>query len=228
MGVGQVVSVVTPVYQSRKWLAGYFKALSELEKPDISLEVILIDNDPRSMSLEEYFALAGDLELKVLSNDCNEGFSKACNRGAREAKGSLLLFLNVDTEIAPTALQRMQHGMEHYPGCAIVEARQSPVAHPKFSWPDTGRTDWCSACCMLMRRDLFLESGGFDEIFFMYGEDVDLSFRLRDRGYKLLYLDSAVCVHHDSEKSKAAILERSFHMIRSGLLLRARYSSTRS
>ena len=226
MEATRCISVVTPVYHSQRWLPGYFKALAALEIGEDTLEIIIVDNSPAAMSLEEYIALAGDLQLKVLSNDKNEGFAKACNRGAREASGDFLLFLNVDTEIAPDCAAKLRDRLLHDPGCAIAEARQSPMEHPKFYWPGTGRVDWSSACCMLMRRSLFIECGGFDEIFFMYGEDVDLSFRLRDRGYRLAYVRSALCTHFDEDKDTSQVLERTYNAIRSSILLRARYSSS--
>jgi len=224
MSTAPRVSVVTPVYRSKRWLPGYFRAISALDF-DETLEVVIIDNDPASVSLEEYQTLAGELELDVISNDANRGFAVACNQGAKQAAGEYLLFLNVDTEIHPQALRRMLSTLEKTPGCAAVEARVEPTEHPKLSWPTTGRVDWCSAACLLIRRSLFLDSNGFDPTFFLYGEDVDLSFRLRDRGYRLLYSRSSLCTHFDDEKSKERQGERSLQLLYANLILRARYST---
>jgi len=56
--------------------------------------------------------------------------------------------------------------------------------------------DWLSAACMLIRRRAFEEVGGFDERFFLYGEDIDLGKRLRERGWQLAYLPQ-VSVEHE-------------------------------
>ena len=167
------------------------KLSEEVDTSQFSFQVIIIDNDPTSLSLEDYYAMAGELDLHVISNDENRGFGAACNQGVQAASGNYILFLNVDTEISPDAVLLMIKRLEREPGCAMVEARQLPEEHPKFYWPHSGRVDWCSGCCLLMRKNLFLESGGFDERFFLYCEDVDLSFRLTDRGYKLAYLPEA-------------------------------------
>jgi GT2 family glycosyltransferase len=220
------VSVITPVFKSSKWLMGYFKSLNDISREHFALEVVIVDNDPRSLSLEQYYAMSGELDLKILTNDENVGFGSACNQGAEKASGDILLFLNVDTSIEPDALRLMVERLEREPGCAMVEARQIPEEHPKFYWPDTGRVEWCSACCLLMRRNLFLEVGGFDKNFFLYCEDVDLSFRLTNRGYKLAYLPEAVCNHFSSDESRHRDNFRLFHEIKSSVILRARYMRT--
>jgi N-acetylglucosaminyl-diphospho-decaprenol L-rhamnosyltransferase len=58
-----------------------------------------------------------------------------------------------------------------------------------------GSPDWVSGACILVRRPALDEIGGFDDGFFLYGEDVDLCRRLRDAGYDLRYEPMATCVH---------------------------------
>lgn len=58
------------------------------------------------------------------------------------------------------------------------------------------RVDAISGACILIRREVFFSVGGFDEGYFMYSEDVDLSFRVQKAGYSTLYVPSAAVVHH--------------------------------
>ena len=71
---------------------------------------------------------------------------------------------------------------------AAWEMRQIPYEHPKAYDPVTLDTPWVSGAAMLLRRSAFEDVGGFDPRIFMYGEDVDLSWRLRARGWRLRYL----------------------------------------
>ena len=65
--------------------------------------------------------------------------------------------------------------------------RQIPYEHPKAYDPVTLDTPWVSGAATLFRREAFDAVGGFDEAIFMYGEDVDLSWRLRAKGWRLRY-----------------------------------------
>lgn len=82
---------------------------------------------------------------------------------------------------------------------AAWEMRQKPYEHPKFYDPVTGLTNWNSHACVLIRRSAFEKVGGYDKNIFMYGDDVELSYRLRDAGYLLKYCPRSV-VHHYTYK----------------------------
>ena len=55
---------------------------------------------------------------------------------------------------------------------------------------------------MILRRDVMQDLGGFDEDYFMYGEDIDLCFRIHKQGYKILYFPETSIVHYKGESSK--------------------------
>jgi hypothetical protein len=82
---------------------------------------------------------------------------------------------------------------------AAWELRQFPHEHPKVYSPATGYTTWCSAAALVIKRSAFEEVRGFDEKIFMYAEDVDLSWRLRARGYNLKYIPQAIVKHYTYE-----------------------------
>ncbi len=78
----------------------------------------------------------------------------------------------------------------------MVEARQLPLELPKVFDPGTGDTPWASAACLLVRRALFEHLGGFDaEHFFLHCDDVDLSWRARLAGARIVHRPTAVVFH---------------------------------
>ncbi|MBU1651281.1 glycosyltransferase family 2 protein, partial [bacterium] len=71
--------------------------------------------------------------------------------------------------------------------------------------------DALSGCCMMVRRDLLVELQGFDEDYFMYGEDLDLCYRIQKRGHKIIYEPSTRIVHFKGESTRRSNIDRKFH-----------------
>lgn len=82
----------------------------------------------------------------------------------------------------------------------IFEARQFPEEHPKVYDPMTGNTAWCSGCCLMFPKKIYEELDGFDEQFFMYMEDVDVSWRARIAGYNCYTVQEALFFHMINRK----------------------------
>jgi GT2 family glycosyltransferase len=79
---------------------------------------------------------------------------------------------------------------------ALIEALQFPEEHPKFYHPVTLRTRWVSDVCLLIPRLLWEKTGGFDSNFYLYCEDVDLSWVAHRFGFQTLTCPAAL-FHHD-------------------------------
>jgi 2-polyprenyl-3-methyl-5-hydroxy-6-metoxy-1,4-benzoquinol methylase len=77
----------------------------------------------------------------------------------------------------------------------IVEARQWPRSHPKEFDLATGNTPWASGAFSLIDSEVFAAIGGFDPVFFLYGEDVDLSWRVWLAGKRVVHAPKAICSH---------------------------------
>lgn len=117
----------------------------------------------------------------------NSGTSKGHNRMAEKCKCDYLIIMNPDIILSPMALDRMLEPFAD-PTVGIVEAKQMPVEHPKEYDPITRETEWASGACFMIRRVYYEQIGGFDEdSFFLYCDDVDLSWRLRLEGYRIIY-----------------------------------------
>ncbi|MBF6063532.1 glycosyltransferase family 2 protein [Nocardia terpenica] len=85
--------------------------------------------------------------------------------------------------------------------------------------------DWVSGCCLMMRRPLWEEMGGFDERYWMYLEDCDLCWRLRQRGYRTVLSGPAWVIHRGGQSSRTRKTKSLWHHHRSALIF---YATTRS
>ncbi|MFH1862815.1 MAG: glycosyltransferase [bacterium] len=74
--------------------------------------------------------------------------------------------------------------------------------------------DALSGCCMMVRRSLLRELKGFDPDYFMYGEDLDLCYRIRKAGYRILYYPATRIVHFKGESTRRSNLDREYHFQR--------------
>lgn len=134
----------------------------------------------------------------------NLGSSGGQNRLARGHPADLLMILNPDTYPSPTALAELVQAVDQ-PDVGIVEARQIPLEHPKAYTLRGGDTSWASGCCMLIRRQVFDELGGFDDSnFLLHCDDVDLSWRARTAGHRVVFAPFAAVFHDKRPRADAA------------------------
>jgi len=125
----------------------------------------------------------------------NLGSARGHNRLAEGATADYLLILNPDVVVCPNLFGHMLAPFAS-PRTGMVEAKQIPIEHPKEYNPLTGETGWATTACALTPRKLFHELGGFDaDTFFLYCDDVDYSWRVREAGYKVIFMPAAVAFH---------------------------------
>jgi len=209
----------------------------------LPFEVVVVDNPtPEDVPARLRQEVEG---LEVIENARNEGFGPAADRGAERARGSLVLFLNTDTTVRPGWLEPLVETLEHYPHTGAVVPRflnedgtvqeaggllfadGSTLMHGHGADADDAAyrfrrsVDYGSAACLLLRRDVFLDSGGFDPVFVpAYCEDVDLQLRLRERGLRTMFDPRSEVVHVRfgssglDEKTAAKLVERNTAILR--------------
>jgi GT2 family glycosyltransferase len=206
--------------------------LAILEKACSRVQVYLGDNSPvpclnerQLRGFEEKFAPA--LKLKYQFFDENAGTARGHNRLANGADTDFLLIQNPDVVASPRLLERL---LEHFklPNVGMIEAKQLPIEHPKEYNPDTGETIWASTACVMIPVALFSRLGGFDaESFFLYCDDVDFSWLVRQTGYKVIFQAAAV-VFHDKRLSDAGAWQPSaaeyYYSAESAMILAHKWS----
>ena len=220
------VSAVMVLYGGWQLALRAISALAEHTEP--CYELILIDNaspDDTLARVEEHVEGA-----TIIRNETNAGFGAASNQGAGLARGRYLCLLNSDALVEPGWLPPLLETLaEPGVGAAVplflnengtVQEAGSVVdsighAHAVGTDGDPGsfeyrfrrEVDFGSAACMLVRAGLFLEVGGFDELFSpAYFEDTDLCLRLREEGLVTVYQPRSRVVHirHGSGTSERA------------------------
>jgi GT2 family glycosyltransferase len=221
------VSVIIVVWNNVGQLSQCLQCLERQTFPP--LEVVIIDNgssDNSTLNLREKWSA---LNLHIIKLEKNEGFAIANNLAVRHTRGQWLALLNADAFPEPDWLERLARAAESNPEFTFFTSRQIQANAPDLldgtgdiyhisglAWRDNYNQlainnglesqEVFSACAAaaLYSRDEFLKAGGFDEDYFSYFEDVDLSFRMRLAGGRCLYVPQAV-VHHVGSASSGKV-----------------------
>ena len=226
------IDVVYVTYNSAKWIHPCFSSW-ENQPERSSVSVFIADNGSADETLKELeeaeLRMGGSFaEFHIYRGEENCGFGAANNIAASHGKSEFLCFLNIDTEVQKDTLEQLFQYIDQSPATVgMWELRQFPFEHPKFYDPVTLETTWASGAAFVIRRKVYEEVGGFDTHFFMYAEDVDLSWKVREAGYKILYCPKALIKHHSySKRGEIKPLQYGYSM-RNNLLMRQRYGTAK-
>lgn len=118
------------------------------------------------------------------------------------------LCINPDGFLHYNAITELLDTSQRFNDKALVEAAQVPAQHPKPFDPITLDTPWVSGACFLIPKAVYSKIGGFDDSFFMYCEDVDISWRAKHAGFFLKFQPKAMFYHDISGRKRNIVLER--------------------
>ncbi|MFT7221203.1 MAG: GT2 family glycosyltransferase [Candidatus Azotimanducaceae bacterium] len=194
------ISIVT--YNSERWVEGFVSSLRAQTYPLAKLRLFVVDNgsDDDTVACLEQVDWSDFGGFSLCQND-NLGFGGGHNVGVSDGQNEFVLVTNVDIEFTKDCLTRaLGFAVSDSAEIASWELRQAPYEHPKFYDPVSLLTGWSAHACIVFRRSAFEAVGGYESRIFMYGEDVELSYRLRSQGYRLRYLPFAVVNHYTYEE----------------------------
>lgn len=219
------VSVIIVNYNTAQLLSDCLVSVKE-KTQDLSYEVIVVDNASTDNSCElvrERFP-----ETKLIESDINLGFGQANNRGAEEASGAYLFFLNSDTLLLNNAIKILYDFIRSEPDCGACGGnltnmegnpihsysknfpspwsdlyRFAPILKKVFygkSWQyNYGKKNksvaYITGADLFMPRSLFTSLGGFDKAFFMYYEETELCWRIKQAGHRMYSVPQARIAH---------------------------------
>jgi GT2 family glycosyltransferase len=221
-----VVSAVVVAYGESPWLGACVDALTA--STDVDVEVVVVDNGSPVAA-----GLADRNGVEVVRPTDNLGFAGGCNFGVAHARGDVVALVNPDAIVEPAALARLA-SVAAVPSTGIATASLRLANAPDqlnsagnevhflgFGWVGAfgepadsrpaGQVTAASGAAMAMRRSVWDRVGGFDDEFFMYHEDADLSLRCWQVGLDVRYVPDAVVLHHyefGRHASKLGLLER--------------------
>jgi GT2 family glycosyltransferase len=226
------LSIVT--YNSEKWLAAFFQSLFQQNLPCDQIALCVLDNGSTDNSFAWLSKQQAVLSQKFASLSLNQGqnigFGLGHNFNLALTTTPYFWVTNVDLEFEPDSLTTLlataqQDSSQALSNGSIAawECRQKPYEHPKDYHPVTGETAWCSSACVLFKTDAIQAVKGYDPLLFLYGEDVELSYRLRRHGYKLKYVPKATVWHYTYEEAAQVKPQQFLGSTLANVLLRCRY-----
>ena len=223
-----ILSVIIVSYNSSSFLElclhSVAKAISQLE---IESEVIVVDNSSSDDSCEvlnNKFSF-----VKLIQNDENIGFSKANNLGVSKAKGKYICILNPDTVLQENTFDEILKFYKSnikvgFVGCQMIDGNGMFLKESKRVIPSIfssfmkvlgiskfyysaldkdkrGYIDILAGAFMFVEKTIYDSVKGFDEDYFMYGEDIDLSYKALKKGYSNYYLGDVKIIHFKGEST---------------------------
>lgn len=239
-------SVVIPTWNGRELLFPALHSLSAQSWGDF--EVVVVDNGSTDGTVE---ALATQFPLvRIVRFSENRGFAAAVNAGIRSCVGDIVVLMNNDVEPAPGWLAALVAALDRHPAVGACASRMidyvdrsridsagvqfglfaSNIGHGQADGAAfDGERDVFGVCAgaAAYRRAVLDEVGLFDESFFAYFEDADLSARIQLAGHRCLYAPDAVIYHHGSATSNRASGTRFYLLMRNALTLFFRYAPRR-
>jgi GT2 family glycosyltransferase len=209
------VSVVVLAWKEEPWLTQCIESL--LASTGVAIEVVIVDNGALGSSVQTLEKFADHPSVTVLSPGSNLGFAGGSNLGAQAATGDYIALVNGDLLVEPTTLRKLVDAVD-IPGVGmavasvrmpdnveIINAGANPVHVLGMSWagglgqPETrtGLVDSAavSGACVLTTRAHWQRLGGFDEEYFAYCEDSELSLRTWRVGLRCVCVPDAVATH---------------------------------
>lgn len=218
------IDLITVNHNGLSFLEDFFKSLNGLNYPKDKLRVFFVDNASNDGSLDFVGGLKADFNLQVVKNRKNFGFAAANNMVFPSCRAKYIALLNNDTRVKEDWLVKLVEKAERDPAIGIAGSKRIPVEAPRYIDPVTLEASWCSGGGCLIRKDALEATGYFDEKFFMYGEDNDLSWRMWLCGWKCAYVPESIYEHHFGKPEKYSVRRNYFH-VRNSILLRYIYGS---
>lgn len=225
------VSIIVLNFNGRHIVHHCLDSLRKVDYPEDKKEIIVVDNGSRDGSAD--FIKNKYPEVILLKNRENLGFSAPNNSAAKKANGEYLVFVNNDMRVEKEWLAKLVKGIQEKKDAATcsskiiswdgkridhggadsdvfanarLEGYQEDNKQDSFNQPK--EILFPSGGSMIIKKELFMEVGGFDDDFFAFYEDVDLGIRLKILGYNNYFIPDSVTYHMHSATAKKLPIEK--------------------
>lgn len=220
-----MISVIIPTFNNKIQLLQNLKHNLDFLKGN---EIIVVNDDPEeSLKNEKLFSTGSNNKIKLVENKQNLGFGPTVNIGVSFAKNKFIMLLNDDVKLindnflnaleyfkkdknlfAVSFAQKEDNGS--IVGKNIFYWKRGLFFHTKAFDSKFGPNAWAEGGASLIDKNKFLQLRGFDSIYSpFYWEDIDLSYRASQQGYKILF-DPKILVRHQHESTIGKYFSKSF------------------
>lgn len=223
------ISAVVVAHGPEPWLEPCVHAI--LASTGVQVDIVLVDNGGTNGLVEHLAAIDG---ITVLHPGANVGFAKGCNLGVEASTAPVVALVNPDALVAPDALAELA-AVALRPSVGLVTASvrladdpdllnsggneihflgmswAGRYGQPAAAWPTERAVTAASGAAMACRRSVWNDLGGFEERFFAYLEDAELSLRTWQHGLEVRYVPTSVVRHRyefSRNAAKLLLLER--------------------
>ncbi|HKP95135.1 MAG TPA: glycosyltransferase [Fibrobacteria bacterium] len=221
----QTVAIVIPVFNKVELTRDCLASIARNYPQSVSPEVIVFDN-ASSDGTQAYLEQAQqEYEwLKVIRSKTNLGFAGANNKASELCDADILVFLNNDTIVQPAWLEKMLERIDD-PGVGMVGSKliypdgriqhagivfdnqATPTHIHHLAGKDAAAVNApmeypaVTGACIMIKRSLYMDVGQMDTRYPMYYEDVDLCFKVREKGLKVIYQPESMVIHLEGRSS---------------------------
>lgn len=213
------LSIITVNYNSKTLVKELVDSIKN-SKVDLEIKIIVVENSQEDLS---------DIpNITYLRNRGNLGFSSGNNLGVTQAVGDYVWFMNPDTTVDPGTIAFMVNYMDNHPEVGIATPKlvlqngqldkncrrkfPTPLNSLKRFLGLTGyfittpedqevEVDSVMGSSLLVRRVLGEKIGWWDEDYFMYGEDLEFCWQIKNLGFKIMYVPNVIVHHHHGASS---------------------------
>lgn len=228
----KTVSVVVVTHNPGEYLLRCLESIFRSEYP--FKELIIVDNASNDGSLEKVRNTFP--KVKIILNRINLGYARAANIGMKTASGTFVVLINPDTIVEKTWLTKLVKAAERHPRSAFFQPKIMLLNKPGYinsagnmihiggfgicrglEEYDRGQFDseeevsFASGACVLVRSGALREIGVCDELFFMYMDDLDWSWRGKMFGWESTYVPSSM-IHHEWGKALEVPSEKFYYL----------------
>lgn len=219
------ISVVIVTYNAANYIIPAIRSI--LKSRDIVIEEVIIVDNASSDSTIDYIKshYGSDPRIKIIQLGKNVGFPLASNIGVAEANSDLVVIMNPDVIVSPSCLSNLAKIFYNERGVAIVQPKIlhpgnyidsagglmdilghgfhiGKFEHDKNQYNELKEILYATFACVMVRRDIYLSLGGMDPRYFLYNEDLDISWRSWLLGFKVLYQPQAIAYHVGQHATK--------------------------
>ena len=235
----ELASIIIVTYNHLKYLND---CITSIMKQDYPHEIILVDNCSTDGTIE--YVKENFPDITIIDSQKNRGYGAGNNLGFKHANGKYIVILNPDVIVNDFWLENLISPLKHrnrvittpmvlfFDGSKVntfgnsnhftgLSFTNGLGADPSL-FCHTIHTSGFSGACFALTKDAFMEIGGFDELFFLYCEDSDFSWRANILGYDILAIPDSV-IYHDYQLRVSP--EKIYHLEKGRYIILRKYFS---